>query len=92
VDTVTDSTELTNGKGEAAAELDDFLATTLPRQIAAEEALHSGDVAPRMEMWSTQDPVTSFGGWGSVQKRMGGRKPYLPLGRVAILQRQRLSI
>jgi ketosteroid isomerase-like protein len=64
VESVIDSTELTNGKGEAASELDDFLATTIPRQIEAEEALHNGDVAPRMEMWSTQDPVTLFGGWG----------------------------
>jgi hypothetical protein len=42
VETVTDSTELTNGKGETASELDDFLATTIPRQIEAEEALHNG--------------------------------------------------
>jgi ketosteroid isomerase-like protein len=46
------------------SELDDFLTTTLPRQIEAEDALHRGDVGPRMEMWSTQDPVTLFGGWG----------------------------
>ncbi len=44
--------------------LDDFLATTIPRQIKAEEALHNGDVAPRLAMWSTKDPVTLFGGWG----------------------------
>ena len=64
MESVIDSTELTNGKGEAASEPDDFLATTIPRQIEAEEALHNGDVAPRMEMWSTQDPVTLFRGWG----------------------------
>ncbi len=43
------------------SELDDFLTETLARQIEAEEALHNGDVTPRMQMWSTQDPVTVFG-------------------------------
>lgn len=47
------------------SELDDFLAETLPRQIKAEEAIHNGDVAPRLAMWSTKDPVTLFGAWGS---------------------------
>ena len=42
-------------------ELDDFLTKTLARQIKAEEAIHNGDVEPRREMWSTQDPVTLFG-------------------------------
>jgi hypothetical protein len=40
------------------SDLDDFLATTLARQIQAEEALHNGDPGPRLAMWSTQDPVT----------------------------------
>jgi ketosteroid isomerase-like protein len=43
------------------SELDDFLATTLPRQLEAEEALHNGDVTPRLEMWSQQDPLSLFG-------------------------------
>lgn len=46
------------------SELDDFLTETLRRQIQAEEALHNGDPAPRLAMWSTRDPVTLFGGWG----------------------------
>ena len=37
------------------SERDDFLTTTLARQIEAEEALHNGDVTPLMQMWSTQD-------------------------------------
>ena len=45
-------------------ELDDFLADILARQVAAEEAIHNGDLTPRMEMWSTNDPVTLFGAWG----------------------------
>jgi ketosteroid isomerase-like protein len=54
------------------SDLDDFLTTTLARQIAAEEALHNGDVQPRLAMWSTHDPVTVLGamrsasGWDEV--------------------------
>jgi hypothetical protein len=56
------------------SELDDFLATTLPRQIKAEEAIHNGDVAPRLEMWSRQEPLTLFGavqggkGWDQLSR------------------------
>jgi len=56
------------------SELDDFLTTTLARQVEAEEALHNGDLTPRMQMWSTQDPVTVFGaiksgsGWDEVSR------------------------
>lgn len=45
-------------------ELAEFLVTTLPRQIEAERALHSGDATPRNETWSTRDPVTLFGAFG----------------------------
>jgi hypothetical protein len=30
------------------SDLDDFLATTLARQVQAEEALHNGDPGPRL--------------------------------------------
>jgi hypothetical protein len=40
------------------SELDDFLTETLARQVEAEKALHNGDPTLRMQMWSTQDPVT----------------------------------
>jgi ketosteroid isomerase-like protein len=43
------------------SDLDDFLAETHPRLVAELEALHNGDPGPRLEMWSTQDPVTLFG-------------------------------
>ena len=46
------------------AEVDEFLASTLPRLIDAEVALHNGDVTPRLEMWSASDPVTLFGAYG----------------------------
>jgi len=46
------------------SEVDDFFTSTLARQIKAEEAIHNGDPAPRLEMWSTKDPLTLFGAWG----------------------------
>ncbi len=50
------------------SELDDFLTTSLARQINAETAIHNGDVRPRLEMWSTREPVTLFGAWGPCKK------------------------
>jgi hypothetical protein len=47
----------------AMNDLDDFI-TNLPRQIAAERALHNGDVRPRLELWSTSEPVSLLGAWG----------------------------
>jgi ketosteroid isomerase-like protein len=44
-------------------EVDEFVKTFLPRQIEAERALHDGDLAPRLELWSRADPVTLFGAW-----------------------------
>jgi ketosteroid isomerase-like protein len=46
------------------SELDEFLTKTIARQVAAEEAIHNGDVEPRLAMWSTSDPVTLFGAFG----------------------------
>lgn len=42
-------------------ETDTFLAEMLPRQVAAERAIHDGDAGPRMALWSRRDPVTLFG-------------------------------
>jgi ketosteroid isomerase-like protein len=59
------------------SDLDDFLATTLGRQIEAEEAIHNGDPGPRLAMWSTKDPVTVLGavrtasGWDEVSQLFG---------------------
>lgn len=50
-------------------ERDAFLESTLPRQIAAETAMHNGQVEPRLAMWSTNDPVTLFGAWFSASGR-----------------------
>ena len=55
------------------SEADDFLAATMPRLTEAEIALHNGDAAPRIAMWSPNDPVTLFGaavtksGWADVR-------------------------
>jgi ketosteroid isomerase-like protein len=43
------------------SELDDFLTTTVARQVEAERAIHDGDPGPRLAMWSTTDPVTVLG-------------------------------
>ena len=38
-----------------------FLSEMLPRQRAAEQAIHNGDASPRVALWSTRDPVTLLG-------------------------------
>ena len=56
------------------SELDEFLATTLARQVVSEEAIHNGDPEPRLAMWSRNDPVTVLGavknarGWDEVSQ------------------------
>ena len=62
------------GARDPMSELDDFLTMTLARQVEAEKALHNGDPTLRMQMWSTQDPVTLLGavksnsGWDEVSQ------------------------
>ncbi len=54
------------------AQVEEFLAAMLPAFKAGEKALHDGDAAPRMAMWSHNDPVTLYGallnkvGWAEV--------------------------
>ena len=43
------------------APVEDFLEDMLPRQLAAERAIHNGDVQPRLALWSRDEPVTLFG-------------------------------
>ena len=40
-----------------------FLAEVLPRQTAAEQAMHNGNQEPRAALWSHADPVSLFGAW-----------------------------
>ncbi len=51
--------------GRQVSDLDDFVNQFLPRQIAADRALHNGDAAPRMLLYSHDDPITVFGAWFS---------------------------
>ena len=50
-----------------------FLADMLPKQRAAEQAIHNGDPEPRLALWTRDDPVTVFGagmngfGWAEVE-------------------------
>lgn len=46
-------------------EVDEFVATTMPRLVQAERNLHSGDAQPRHDMWTRNEPVTVFGAWYS---------------------------
>jgi ketosteroid isomerase-like protein len=56
-----------------ATDTEEFLAEMLPRQRAAEQALHNGDAEPRIALWSRTDPVTVFGakmssfGWPDIE-------------------------
>lgn len=49
------------------SEVDRFLADMLPKQIAAERAIHTGDAGPRRALWSHRDPVSLFGAWVPVK-------------------------
>jgi len=42
---------------------EEFLAEMLPRQTAAERAIHEGHADPRSDTWSHADPVSLFGAW-----------------------------
>jgi len=56
-----------------STETDAFLAEMIPQQRAADGAIHDGDAAPRLALWSRKDPVTLFGaqlsgsGWGELE-------------------------
>jgi ketosteroid isomerase-like protein len=53
-------------------ETKDFLGSVLPRLTEVDTALHNGDAAPRIAMWSHNEPITVFGalltkiGWSEV--------------------------
>lgn len=56
------------------SETDGFLAAMIPLQIEADTALHNGNAAPRMALYSRRDPVTVLGaaatavGWEDVSR------------------------
>src|SRR5690242_17850051 len=43
------------------SEVKEFLTAMLPKQVAAERAIHNGEVEPRLALWSHRNPVTLFG-------------------------------
>jgi ketosteroid isomerase-like protein len=45
-------------------EVERFLSAVLPRQIEADDAMHNGNLEPRLRTWSHHDPVTIFGALG----------------------------
>jgi len=49
----------------SVSDRDDFLAWVGSRLRDAEIALHNGDAAPRLAIWSRRDPVTVLGAWKS---------------------------
>ena len=54
--------------------VDEFTSSVIPRLRDEVMALHKGDVAPRMALWSHHEPVTLFGaelssrGWDDVEQ------------------------
>jgi ketosteroid isomerase-like protein len=46
------------------SELQEFLDEVVPRQQAADDAIHAGDSEPRKELWSHESPVTVLGAFG----------------------------
>ncbi len=55
------------------SETEAFLTEMLPKQRAAEKALHDGDVGPRLALWTRAAPVTLLGakltatGWDEIE-------------------------
>ena len=46
------------------SEVQEFLDEVVPRQQAADFAIHDGDSEPRKALWSHEDPVTVLGAFG----------------------------
>ena len=65
---------------ESNTEVDDFVASTMPRLVQAERAIHNGDAEPRHAMWSRNEPVTVFGAWKSFTGQDDVRKLFDTLG------------
>jgi ketosteroid isomerase-like protein len=62
-------------EGPMANETDEFLKYMLPKQIAAERAIHGGNAEPRLALWSHRDPLTLLGaklsgkGWADLSAK-----------------------
>ena len=51
---------------DTTPEVREFLDDMIPRQEAADSALHNGDAGPRWHTWSQNDPCTILGAFGVV--------------------------
>jgi hypothetical protein len=61
-------------------EREEFLGWARSRLRDAEEALHNGDAAPRLAIWSRNDPVTVLGAWKSANGQEEVRELFRQLG------------
>ena len=61
---------------------DDFLEWTQTRLRDAETALHNGDPAPRLAIWSTLEPVAVYGAARSAVGQEEAREVFHRLGEV----------
>ncbi len=61
------------------SERDDFVAWTQGHLRDAEIALHNGDPGPRLEIWSTREPVSVLGAWRSAVGQEEVRKLFASL-------------
>jgi ketosteroid isomerase-like protein len=55
---------MTHAQEAQTTEVQEFLKEMVPRQQAADDAIHSGDSEPRKALWSHEDPVTVLGAFG----------------------------
>jgi SnoaL-like domain len=55
---------MTEAHETQTAEVQKFLEEVVPRQQAADFAIHDGDPEPRKALWSREDPVTVLGAFG----------------------------
>jgi ketosteroid isomerase-like protein len=62
--TVIDSRRLSGETEDGSSAVEEFLSTVLPRLIDADDAMHHGEVEPRLATWTHHDPVTVFGALG----------------------------
>jgi ketosteroid isomerase-like protein len=51
----------------AVDDVNAFVAEVVPQLRAEVEALHNGDLGPRLALWSHSDPVTLLGAWLSAK-------------------------
>ena len=59
---------------------DDFLEWVRTRLNDAEVALHNGDAAPRLTIWSTNEPVSVLGAWKNATNYPEAKELFNSLG------------